>query len=354
MANQKCRCLLMCAFLSFLQYEQRDPKIEKLMGAYPSFFSCCSGDHTVLRHSYRQSPKASGPNRFFKNEQGLWLRWRLWKNQPSSAPDTVPASPRGVIILVHGFGEHIDRYDTLAALFVQKGFLVAGLDHQGHGQSEGDRAFVVAFSDYVADVVQFIEEVQDEVMVGSEGATPPPLFLFGHSMGGLISSILLTDHQHLFRAAILSAPAVDVDPSVATPTKRFLAAKLSACCPKLALDKIDPTGISRDAAEVKKYVEDPLVYHDGVQVRFGNEMLNAIDNFWTKASKITLPFLIVHGTADKLCPIGGSERLFTSVSTAADRKIFKRYEGFYHELFRDLGKEAVLDDLCQFLEEQTK
>jgi acylglycerol lipase len=302
---------------------------------------CCSDEHSAIKETKRAVPIGdSDAKKYFQNKQGLWIRWRLW---PTAAGMPV----RAVAVLVHGFGEHVDRYEHIANSFNEHGVILAGMDHQGHGLSEGDRAHVQLFSHYVEDVLQFATAVLPANLPAGVPENTP-FFIFGHSMGGLISSHVLLRSQASFRGAIISAPAVLADPKVATPAMRNIANRLSNVFPKLALDKLDPTLVTRDAAVVAKYSEDPLVYHGGMRARWGHEMLLAMDSFWKDAAKITLPLLLIHGTDDKLIPIAASEKYEAAVSSSD--KTFLRYEGFFHESFNDPGKEAVIQDMMEFVE----
>eukprot|EP00759_Apiculatamorpha_spiralis_P014360 PhF_6_TR21035/c0_g1_i1/m.30260/K01054/MGLL; acylglycerol lipase len=309
-----------------------------------------SDEHTVLRDMKdhplraRPPPPPSKGNKYFYNKQKLWLRYLFW-----DIPQDV--SPKGVVVIVHGFGEHIGRYQEIATLLTSHNFLVAGFDHQGHGMSEGDRAYVKKFSDYVDDAIQFAKEVVPKEIKerrGADAVNGLPFYLFGHSMGGLVSSHVLLRCQEYWKSAIISAPAVSVDPNVATPAKRDLAKSLSARFPKLTLDKLNAEWVCKDPVEVAKYVNDPLVYHEGLRVRFGAEMMGAMDEFWAKAPGITLPILLIHGSDDKLVPLEGSVQYVEKISSAS--KELKTYNGMYHESFRDPGKETVLNDIVQFFE----
>lgn len=302
---------------------------------------CCVAEHDVIKDSKRQAPVGDGNvKRYFQNQQGLWIRWRLWKlTEPSDEPVV------GVVLLVHGFAEHLGRYEHFAKHFNSRGMVVVGMDHQGHGLSEGDRGYVQAFSHYVDDVVQFATSVLPAELAGT-AAEGKRVVLFGHSMGGLIASHVLLRSQSLFAGAIISAPAALADPKIATPAMRSLSARLSNVFPKLAMDKLDPENVSRDKECTAAYAKDPLVYHGGLRIRWGNEMLQAMDQFWKDAAKVTLPVLLIHGTGDKIVPFEASEKYLAAVSSAD--KTLKRYEGFYHECFNDPGKEAVLKDMTDF------
>ena len=301
---------------------------------------CCSDEHGVIKESNRPAPLAEqNIRKYFQNKQGLWIRWRLWDDVPAGMP------VRGIVVIVHGFAEYIDRYDELAKEINRHGMLVAGVDHQGHGHSEGDRGHVQRFSDYVDDLIQFSTAVLPANLPATV-SEDTPYFLFGHSMGGLIASTSLIRSQKPWRAAVISAAAVTADPKVATPAMRNIAGKLSNMMPKLALDKLDPSLTTRDVAVWQKYAADPLVYHGGMRARWGHEMLAAMDAFWLNVAKISLPILLIHGTDDKIIPVEGSEKYLAAISSQ-DKSLIK-YPGFYHEAFNDPGKEQVVADILAF------
>jgi len=110
---------------------------------------------------------------FLTSKDGLKLYFRCWAIQ----------KPEAVVFLVHGFGEHINRYDELARFLNHHGYSVFGLDHRGHGKSEGLRVDINKFSDYINDYIGFIQHIQINVY-----PFPKPAFLLGHSMGGLIAT----------------------------------------------------------------------------------------------------------------------------------------------------------------------
>jgi len=196
------------------------------------------------------------------------------------------AQPRAIILLVHGAGEHIARYEHFARYLTDHGYAVAALDHPGHGRSAGTHQQVVADFSGV------------------------PQILLGHSMGGLISSLYLLQHQRDFIGCILSGPAIktDIEPGV---LQMYLIRFLSAVLPKAGVLQLDATGVSRDPAEVAKYVNDPLVFHGKMSARKVSELFKAMHHIQAEAGKINLPMLLLHGGDDAMAAAEGSRFLRT-------------------------------------------
>jgi alpha-beta hydrolase superfamily lysophospholipase len=168
-----------------------------------------------------------------------------------------------------------------------------------------------------------------------------PVYIIGHSMGGLIAATYLLDHQQEFAGAVLSGPSHKV-PSHISPVTVALGRILSKILPKFGIVKIIADGISRDPAVVQNYLNDPLVCTGKVTARLGAELLKATQRITTEAHKINLPVLIVHGGADKLVESDGSRSFYEKISST--RKFLKIYSGLYHEVFNEPERKKVLRD----------
>lgn len=249
------------------------------------------------------------------------------------------AEPKAVLLVVHGLAEHGGRYMNLVNHFLPLGYAVHAVDHLGHGRSEGTRAYVERFADYTETISSFREIVRDR-------HKEKPVFLVGHSMGGLIGAIYLLSHQKELAGAVLSGPAVKAPDNISAVTL-FAGKVLSALMPKLGLIQLDAEGVSRDPAVVKAYMTDPLVYRGKVTARLGAEMIKAMGQVGAEASRISLPLLILQGGADRLVPPAGAQMLHEGVSSA-DRKIIL-YEGFYHEVFNEPEHDRVMKDVEMWL-----
>ena len=242
---------------------------------------------------------------------------------------------KAVILIIHGLGEHCGRYMNVVNHFIPLGFAVYGLDHLGHGKSDGEREVVKTFDDFTTNLSSYYSMVKT-------WQPSLPIFLLGHSMGGLIVSYYLLDHQSDFKGAIISAPSVKI-PSNITPLTVWMGKILSAVAPKAGILSLDPTGLSRDQEVVKAYINDPLVFHGKTPARLAAEMLNAMSRVKQAVNKISLPLIIIQGSADRLVDPGGAQMLFTEASSK--EKTLKLYEGYYHEVLNEPDKARVLKDL---------
>ena len=262
-----------------------------------------------------------------------------WKGGDGSSLNVTrwlpPGEPRGIVLLAHGYAEHAGRYGHVAARLVAAGYAVYAVDHWGHGKSSGTMGFVPAFSAYVDGMAALIDRVRD--------AWPgKPRLLLGHSMGGLIATLLLVGHQRDFAAAALSGPAI-------MPTEQpsrltiWISRFLSRYFPRAGVLKLDPTGVSRDPAVVAAYLADPFVYNGKLSARLASEMFDAMARAREDAGVISLPLLIQHGADDRLTAPAGSQYLFDHVSSAD--KTLKIYPGLFHEIYNEPERDAVLDDL---------
>lgn len=253
---------------------------------------------------------------------------------------TPDQTPRAVILVVHGAAEHSGRYQHFAEHFTGAGYAVAALDQIGHGQSDGDSAHVNRFDDHLATLDKFLTQVQQDF-------PSAPIVLFGHSMGGLISSNYLLQNQSAFTTCILSGPAIKTD--LQPPAIQLLLIRLlSMLMPKLGVLQLDANGVSRDPAEVERYRSDPLNYSGKMTARTLAEMFHSMHHIQDHAERITLPLLLLHGGDDAMTSPSGSQFLADTVSS--EQKLLKIYPGLYHEIINEPEKEQVFADIDAWLE----
>lgn len=268
---------------------------------------------------------------FFKGVRGANIYFQSW----------LPESElRAVLLIVHGLAEHSGRYGNFVDHFVPLGYAVYGIDHFGHGKSDGTRVYVKRFDDYTNTLKVYFDMIR--------GWQPDkPIFLVGHSMGGLISAVYLFDHQAELAGAVLSGPAVKI-PSHVTPAILLMGKMLSSLIPKFGLLPLDADGVSRDPLVVQAYVSDPLVHRGKATARLAAEMLKAMQTISGRAAKITLPIMIVQGSADRLVNPAGARMLYDAVSSV-DKEI-RIYNGLYHEVFNEPEHGKVLGEVELWLE----
>lgn len=269
----------------------------------------------------------------FKGARDLNIYYQEW------LPDV---DVKAVLLIVHGLGEHSGRYMNIVDHFLPLGYAVYGLDHIGHGKSEGEREFIEQFSDFTETLAIFYKMI-------SEWQTNKPIFILGHSMGGLITTYYLLDHQSDFEGAIISAPAIKIGEGI-SQTTITIGRILSKIAPKMGLLALDVNAISRDPKVVDAYINDPMVFHGKTPARLAAELLSAMQRVDAEIREIKLPFIAVHGSEDSLADPGGSQMLYDSASSKD--KTLKIYTGLYHEVFNEPEREQVLKDVEDWLEIQ--
>ncbi len=255
-----------------------------------------------------------------------------------SAPS---AARKGAVLIVHGVSEHSGRYQHVMRYLQDHGWTVYSYDQRGHGLSKGERGFIRRFDDLLDDL--------DLAMVRiNERERGKPLFLLGHSMGGAVVLQYLLSRRPSLSGVILSGPAIRVPDNV-SPGLRRIAGVISALMPRRAMiERGDGSDISRDPAAVKAYREDPLVYQGKMLVRTAAEILQATQSIQSRLDEINYPILILHGGADTVTDPAGSHKLYEDAVT--HDKTLKIYDGFFHEVFNEIGKEQVLRDLVDWLD----
>ncbi|KAM8781246.1 monoglyceride lipase isoform 1-T1 [Rhynchonycteris naso] len=271
------------------------------------------------------------------NADGQYLFCRYWK--PTG-------TPKALIFVSHGAGEHCGRYDELAQMLVRLELLVFAHDHVGHGQSEGERMVVSDFHVFVRDALQHVEVVQKDY-------PGLPVFLLGHSMGGAIAILTAAERAGHFSGMVLISPLVLANPESATTFKVLAAKVLNLVLPNMSLGPIDSSVLSRNKTEVDLYNTDPLICRAGLKVCFGIQLLNAVSRVERALSKLTLPFLLLQGSADRLCDSKGAYLLMESAKS--QDKTLKIYEGAYHVLHKELPEvtNSVFHEINMWVSQRT-
>ena len=267
---------------------------------------------------------------FFKGVRNANIYYQAWLPE---------GEVKAVLLIVHGLGEHSGRYLNVVNHFVPLGYAAYALDHLGHGRSEGKREMVVRFEDFTDTLTIFYKMV-----VGWQPGKP--VYLLGHSLGGLIASYYLIDHQADFKGAVISAPAIKVSETI-TSTTVLLGKLLSRLAPGMGLLGLDASLISRDPQVVNAYVNDPLVFHAKTPARLAAEMLKGLLRVNAEVGKIKLPFIVLQGSEDKLIDPRGAQVLYDGASSTD--KTIKVYEGLYHEVFNEPERLQVLGDVEAWL-----
>jgi acylglycerol lipase len=259
---------------------------------------------------------------------GLSIFVRSW--QPAAAA-------RAVIVICHGVKSHSGYYFWAAEQLVADGYAVYALDLHGRGWSEGERFFLEKFQDY-------LDDLHAAVSLARSRAPGLPVFLLGHSAGGVISSIYTLEHQAELQGFICESFAFQVyAPDFALAVLKGL----SHLTPHLPVLDLKTADFSRDPAAVQAMLDDPLIAGEVQPTLTVAELVRADERLLKEFALFNLPVLILHGTADKVTKPSGS-RLFFEQAGSKD-KTLKLYDGHAHDLLNDLGREQVMGDIRQWI-----
>jgi acylglycerol lipase len=245
-------------------------------------------------------------------------------------------NPKAIIIIVHGMGEHIARYHHVAEFFNKNGFSVYGFDHRGHGKSEGKRGHTPSYEQLLKDVDVFVNKIKAD-------NPNKNILLYGHSMGGNVCLNYLMKKSNNIKAATISAPWIKL--AFEPPAIKVVLGNLMVnIYPSLTQPSgLNPNHISRDKAEVEKYINDKLV-HDKISAGFFVNTYKAGYYILENPNDLKTPIFLIHGTGDQLTSHKASEE-FAEKSKKVNLKIYK---DLYHELHNEPEKEEVLNDVLQF------
>ena len=263
-----------------------------------------------------------------------------WTERPQDFRSIMASGrqPRGVVAIVHGVKSHSGYYLWVAEQFAAKGLAVYAVDLHGRGQSDGDRFYLEKFDDYLTDV--------DALVKLAKSREPGlPVFLLGHSAGGVISSVYALEHQAELAGFICESFAFQV---YAPDFALAVVKGLSHLAPHAHVLYLKNEDFSRDHQAVQAMNDDPLIAHEAQPTRTVAELVRADERLKKEFPLIKLPVLILHGTADKVTKPGGSQ-LFYDTAGSAD-KTLKLYEGHAHDLLNDVDKEVVMADIQGWIE----
>lgn len=259
------------------------------------------------------------------------IRWQGWLPEGES---------RAVVVIAHGAGEHSGRYRYVVERLVPEGFAVYAVDHRGHGRSPGTRAQIDRMALVVSDLDRLVAHARAE-HPGIE------LFLLGHSMGGTIAVTYAVVHQEKLDGLVLSAPLAAME--AAPAPLRLIAKALSVVAPDTGVFQVGADKVSRDPGEVAAYEADPLTHHGRLPARTVQELTDAVARFEADSPRLTLPLLVMIGTADALVPPAGG-RMVHDRAASTDKTLLL-YDGYYHEIFNEPAgdRDRPLSDLAEWL-----
>jgi len=265
----------------------------------------------------------------FDGVGGLKIATRSWE---------ASGTPRAIMILIHGFNAHSGYMVWPGEQFSANGLATYALDLRGRGNSEGERFYVEEFSDYLTDVDTLVNIARSE----HPGL---PVYVLGHSAGGVIATSYVFEHQDEIAGLICESFAFDVG----LPHLVQLALEgVGKLLPHVHVFSLNNADFSRDPAHVERMNNDPLIHKEAQPAETARVLLLAADALKEHMPWFTEPVLIIHGTEDKATRPAGSQYFYDNA--ASDDKTLKLYEGYYHDLLADIGKEEVMADIQSWLD----
>ncbi len=276
-----------------------------------------------------QSARTIEEEATFQSVGGLAIAYRSWRR---------PERARGLVIIVPGFNSHSGYYAWVAEQLVESGLWVYAVDLRGRGRSDGERFYVAQFAEYLADVAG---------MVTLATAREPnlPVFLLWHSAGGVLACLYALDHQSDLAGLVCESFAFRTPaPDVALAVLKGL----GHVFPHAHVLHLKNADFSRDPVVVSLMDADPLIAHETQPTQTVAELVRADERLETSFPRLTLPLLILHGTADKAAKPAGSQFFYDHAGSTD--KTLKLYDGHVHDLLNDLGKEVVIADVTAWID----
>ena len=281
----------------------------------------------------------------FTARDGENLALYHWQAEESGIQPGYQVAPaRGVVLIVHGLGEHAGRYDHVANFLCNWGFEVCAYDQRGHGESTGVPGTLPSSNALLDDLDEVLDDIRQQY-------PKLPLILFGHSLGGLVASCFVAFNRGQVDALVLSSPAFDAGLGA---FQKLLLKVLPGIAPNLRVGNgLDANFISHDPQVVKDYLSDRLVHHK-ISPRLGQFIATAGPATIAAAAKWRTPTLLMYAGADKLVNPEGSRRfarLATESTTVKPGTVTaKCFDGYYHELFNEIKPAPVFEMLKTWLD----
>jgi acylglycerol lipase len=265
----------------------------------------------------------------FAGVGGLKIFTRSWQPEGKA---------RGAVVIVPGFNSHSGQYLWVGEQFAAKDLAAYAIDLRGRGRSEGERFYVEKMEDYTDDVATLISTAKSE-------NPEVPVFLLGHSAGGVVSCIYALDHQSEIDGLICESFAYDL------PVPGFVLSLLKGfdyIAPHLHVYTLKNEHFSRDPQVIETMNNDPLIKGESEPTQTATVMIDASRRLHEEFPLIKLPVLILHGTEDKATNPSGSQDFYDRAGSTD--KTLKLYEGHYHDLLNDLDKETVMADINDWID----
>lgn len=266
---------------------------------------------------------------FIRNQLRSELFYQFW------VPDN---HPQALILIIHGLTGHSGRYSKFVDYFTQKGYAIFGIDLPGHGRSSGEKAFIKSFKTY-------INTIDDSVQRIKRLYPQKPLFILGHSMGGLIATEYLTQKNCKADGAILSCPSIKTTKPL-SKVKYLFSLFCSVFAPKIHIQKLHTQNCKSLCNS-----SDPFLYKGKITARLSIELIKAMKRVILKAPKISTPMLILQCTEDSLVSPEGAKSLYSLINSKD--KTLKLYNSQSHEILSSTNNNTVINDLSWWLTEHS-
>ncbi len=261
---------------------------------------------------------------------GLQLHYRCWE----------PEHPaRAEVFFIHGYNEHIGRYEHVAAAMSAAGFRFHAMDLRGHGSSEGPRGHTPSWDQFMRDVDLLLDQGESDL----------PSFIYGHSMGGGIVLSYAIQTEREIKGVIATGPTLRLG-FTPSPAQVFMAKVIGAIFPGFTQDgNLELEALSRDPAIAVAYANDPLI-HNKISARLFLSMLTGGQEALQRAPQLRIPLLLLHGSEDRLSDASASREFFNAAGV--EDKTLKIYDGYYHELHNEPEKMEVLETITSWISER--
>jgi alpha-beta hydrolase superfamily lysophospholipase len=250
--------------------------------------------------------------------------------------------PKAIVCLVHGLGEHTGRYTHAGKALNEAGYALFGFDLRGHGQSGGPRGHFPSLATVLNDIHNFVNFQR-------QNHPPLPLFLYGHSLGGLLTLTYALQHPEGLQGVIVTGAGLR-SALQEQKAKIAMVKLLGSLIPTMIIkSELEVAGLSHDQTVVQAYISDPLV-HDKVSLGLGKTGLTAIELCFARASQFKPPLLIMHGKADRITYPSGSEDFAKLASQTNKDVTLKIWDGLYHEIHNEPQQAEVFQVMIEWLD----
>jgi acylglycerol lipase len=299
---------------------------------FPLLLAGCAARHPLC-HIPPAPLSATAQSYQVQSADGLCLQGYEW------APG---GSPRGAVVVVHGIRDHASRYEALAQALTDEGLLVVAQDHRGHGLSGGKRQRFDS-------LVELQDDVQLAVQHAQARAPGVPVFLFGHSLGGLVSTTYALERGAGLAGLILSAPALQL-PADIKPSELRAAKLFGTLTPGLRAQEVDDTVFVREPSAKAELASDPWIDHVNLPAASARAFVIGIEALQPRLESLTLPVLALHGRADVATDPKGSEALIARAQS--QDKTLRLYDGMFHDLWHEPEAPQLVTEVAGWLRER--